>query len=78
MSDLRYRTTDELRAVIRDTTAYRDRLSSEWQADEAEIERLKQRVARKRKTWHDLGQRETWARLYLARKELGGEVAHGS
>jgi hypothetical protein len=68
MSDLKHRSVDELREEIASSVRYRDRLEREWTGLEAHIERLKVDIASLRRKHHNAGQREAWARIYLAQK----------
>lgn len=70
MSDLKHQPPEELRRRIASVQRSKEKLRSQWEADEIEAARLLARAAKCRKKWHDLGQIETWARIYLARKEL--------
>lgn len=68
MSDLKHMTVDALRAEIQSLSRYRARLESEWCAAERQIESINKEIAAKRKKHHNAGQREAWARFYLAQK----------
>jgi hypothetical protein len=71
MSDLRYQTPDQLRFVIARSVAYRaDQLAAAEMAEE-QAAALLAAAAEYRKKYHNVGQRETWARIWLARKETG-------
>lgn len=70
MSNLKHKSAEELRAIVWSTSRRRAELEKSWQAMERQIEDLKTLVAEQRKAYHNLGQREAWARTYLARKEL--------
>lgn len=70
MSDLKHKSAEELRSVVFSCSLRRRQLEASWQAMERQIEDLKAAVAEQRQQYHNLGQREAWARTYLARKEL--------
>lgn len=69
MSDLRYRSAKDLREIIRAQESYRAALKAEWEQKEAEAAELVKQADDARRRWHNSGQRLTWARIYLARKE---------
>ena len=68
MSDLKHRSVDELREEIASSVRYRARLEHDWAGLEAHIERLKVDIDSLRRKYHNAGQREAWARIYLAQK----------
>ncbi|QJD54304.1 hypothetical protein [Aminobacter phage Erebus] len=68
MSDLKHRSPTELSALIFQSAKYRDGLEAQWKAKEAQIETLKVEIDELRKKHHNAGQREAWARVYLAQK----------
>lgn len=68
MSDLKHMTPDQLRQQIQSLSTARENLKTNWEAKERKIEELQQEIDDLRKKFHDWGQRETWARIYLARK----------
>ena len=68
MSDLKHMSADDLRAEILSLSKCRGKYEATWQAHEAAIRDLESRIAELRKKHHNLGQREAWARIYLARK----------
>lgn len=68
MSDLKHRSPAELSTIIIQSVKYRNGLEAQWTAKEAKIETLKAQIADLRKKHHNAGQREAWARLYLAQK----------
>lgn len=70
MSDLKHRSVDDLRAIIRSCENKRAQHERSWKNKEVLIEQLRQEIAEHRKAYHNIGQREAWARIYLARKEL--------
>jgi hypothetical protein len=70
VSDLKYRSPEELRQVIRSSESYRETLKTAWEQEEAEANRLLFSAAERRKKWHNVGQRVVWARIYLAQKEV--------
>lgn len=70
MSDLKHKSVEELRAIVWSTSRRRAELEKSWQSMERQVEDLQKTIAEQRKTYHNLGQREAWARTYLARKEL--------
>lgn len=69
MSNLKHQTPEELRATIAWCVRVRAGHENSWKAKEAEAERLRAEAAEHRKTWHNIGQKEVWARLYLARSD---------
>jgi prefoldin subunit 5 len=68
MSDLKHRSIEDLRAIVFSCSKRRAELEISWQDMERQIEDLKKEIAEKRHSYHNLGQREAWARIYLARK----------
>jgi predicted RNase H-like nuclease (RuvC/YqgF family) len=68
MSDLKHMSVDALRAEVSSLSRYRNRLESEWTAAEQQVETIQRDIAAKRQKYHNLGQRESWARIYLAQK----------
>lgn len=70
MSDLKHRSVEELRGIVFSCSFRRTQLEKSWQSMERQIEDLQKAIAEQRKAYHNLGQREAWARTYLARKEL--------
>ena len=77
MSDLRYRTPGELRDIIARGEAWQaaefrkaNALEAQASSMEAEAQRIRHQVAQKRRSAHNSGQRITWARIYLAQKEI--------
>lgn len=74
MSDLKHRTADELRRVIRSSETYRASLQASWEKAEVEAAELLKLAADRRQKFHNAGQREVWARIYLARKETGSDA----
>lgn len=71
MSDLKHMTVEQLRAEVRSLTSARARYARQWELMEEEIVELQGKIKDLRTKSHNLGQREAWARTYLARKELG-------
>lgn len=69
MSDLKHMSKDELRNEIKRISSYRGDLKMQFLACEAEADRLLKRAGSLRKKHHDVGQREAWARIYLARMD---------
>lgn len=70
MSDLKHKSIEDLRGIVFSCSFRRKQLEKSWQAMERQIEDLKASIAEQRQQYHNLGQREAWARTYLARKEL--------
>ena len=69
MSNLKHQTPEELRRLIAWCVRVRAGHENSWKAKEAEAERLRDEAAEHRKTWHNIGQKEAWARIYLARSD---------
>lgn len=78
MSDLRHRTPEDLRKLI----AWCERKRSEHDDERAHkrklVERLEAEIAEHGKAINNIGQKEGWARTWLARKELGMEASDGN
>jgi len=70
MSDLKHKPPGELRRRIKATELYRQKLQAQWETDEAEVERLQEKIRHARHKYHNMGQRLVWARKYLAEKEI--------
>jgi len=68
VSDLKHMPVDALRAEVQSLSRYRSRLETEWLAAEKQIESIQKEIAAKRQKHHNAGQREAWARIYLAQK----------
>jgi predicted nucleic acid-binding Zn-ribbon protein len=68
MSDLKHRTADELREEIASVSRYRARLEREWKDLEERIVQMQDEVKVLRSKHHNFGQKEAWARIYLAQK----------
>lgn len=68
MSDLKHKTPAELRAEISSISKWRADREAEACRKEAQAEALKQEAATLRVRSHNMGQREAWARIYLAQK----------
>ncbi len=71
MSDLKHMSVEQLRAEVRSLSSARIKLESRWMANGVEIERLHAENKDLRSKHHNLGQREAWARIYLAKKDDG-------
>lgn len=69
MSDLKHRTPDELREIIRKGEEYADRLDQMAGF-------MRQTAAATAKKAHNSRQRTTWAKIYLAQKELDKPDVH--
>ena len=69
LSDLKHLSVDALGAEIHRITAYRASLSHQAAInDEAGRQLLEQAAVLKKIKSHNAGQREAWARIYLAQK----------
>lgn len=68
MSDLKHKTPAELRAEIASISKWRAAREAEACEKEAQAEALKREAAELRVRSHNMGQREAWARIYLAQK----------
>ncbi len=68
MSDLKHRSVDELRSLVHWCERKRNENREGWEAKEAQIEALKEQISKHRMTYNNIGQKMTWARIYLARK----------
>ena len=69
VSNLKHQTPDQLRMLISWCVRVRDGHEASWKAKEAQIEELQQQIAEHRRLHHNIGQKECWARIYLARSE---------
>jgi hypothetical protein len=69
MSDLKHKSAAELRNLVQWCTQKRASQKSEWEAKEAEVKRLMDEAAELRRLYHNIGQKEAWARVWLARKD---------
>jgi hypothetical protein len=70
MSNLKHMSQDELRKEISSIAGRRSDLIFQAEALEAQAAEILRSAATKRRTSHNHGQREAWARIYLARKGL--------
>ena len=70
MSDLKHKNETELRAIIRSCVGKRNSLAEDIAACKKQIEALQQKINSKGRASHNIGQREVWARKYLAEKTL--------
>lgn len=70
MSNLKHLTIPELRAVVRSCVAKRKYYEEEIAVFKAGIAQLQKKLEDMGKASHNIGQREAWARKYLAEKEL--------
>lgn len=68
MSDLKYKSVEDLRQEIASIERYQARLYKEAAIAETEAKRLSFEAAEKRVKAHNAGQRMAWARIYLAQK----------
>ena len=68
MSDLKHRSPDELRQLIKWCERKRAEHRSSREVKEAEIERLKLEISDHGQAMNNIGQKEVWARKYLADK----------
>ena len=71
MSDLKHHTPDELRNLIRWCEAKRAENDHLRKVKRAQIDLLEQEVAELGRKNNNIGQKEVWARIWLARKETG-------
>lgn len=71
MSDLKHQTPAELRSLIKWCEHRRKEHEVAIDRKKAEAARITQELAEHGKSIHNIGQKEAWARIYLARKELG-------
>jgi hypothetical protein len=72
MSDIKHQSVEELRGTVDGCQRIRSAHENSWKQKEAEIERLQEEIAEHRRIYHNVGQKEEWARLYLAQKEIEG------
>lgn len=70
MSDLKYRSPEELRDIIRWCESKRTTADEQRKLKRALIVRLEQEAAELDQKIHNIGQKEAWARIWLARKEV--------
>lgn len=68
MSNLKHKTDDELRSLIAWCKRKREDLLADAARKEAEAEALVAEAARLRHDQHNIGQKEVWARYYLAQR----------
>jgi hypothetical protein len=68
MSDLKHRTADELRQEIAGISRWRNQKMAEAVSKEKKAAELIAEAAMLRQRAHNMGQREAWARVYLAQK----------
>lgn len=68
MSDLKYKTPDELRGLIKWCEAAKKKHDEDRKSKLEQIERLHAEVSEHGKSIHNIGQKEAWARIHLARK----------
>ena len=71
MSDLKYKTPSELRALIAHGESARNKLMAQALFHENEADKHSNLAKSYRKDYHNRGQRIAWARTWLARKETG-------
>ena len=74
MSNLKHLTATELRAVVKSCAAKRRSYEEAILVCKASIARLQKEVENMGKASHNIGQREAWARKYLAEKELSNDL----
>lgn len=70
MSDLKHRTPEQLRNLIDWCQRTRNSNQEAWLQKEAVAQQLLDEAAELRKKYHNIGQKESWARYWLATKEL--------
>lgn len=68
MSDLKHRSAKDLREIIQHSVETRAKIEAEAALADREAARLTRRAASLRKQSWNMGQRECWARKYLAEK----------
>lgn len=70
-SDLKHMSEGQLRQEVSRLSRRRADLLAEAMMLEDKAAELTERAGNNRRQYHNLGQRESWARTYLARKEAG-------
>ena len=68
MSDLKYKSADELRSIISWCEKKRNQNKETWELKELLADKLISEAKQLRATDNNIGQKEAWARIYLARK----------
>lgn len=68
-SDLRHMSAGQLRLEVSRLSRRRAELLVDAMILEDKAAELQEKAGRNRRLYHNLGQRESWARTYLARKE---------
>ena len=71
MSDLKHRTPEQLRSLIKWCEQKQAEHRADWAAKEDMVAALQAEIDEHRRTYHNIGQKAAWARIWLARKELG-------
>lgn len=71
MSDLKYRSPDELRGIIGWCEDKRATMNEQSKLKRALAVRLEEEARQLDHQSHNIGQKEAWARIWLARKETG-------
>lgn len=71
MSDLKHRSPDELRDLIRWCQSKRQTQAAQSKLKRTLAEKLLREAAELDRLDHNIGQKEAWARIWLARKETG-------
>lgn len=68
MSDLKHMTLGELRQEISSISSWRARKEAEADDLDRRAEDMRKTASELRSRSHNMGQREAWARIYLAQK----------
>jgi len=68
MSNLKHQTPEELRKTLEWCKACKDEHKAFWLYKEKQAHNLLEEVMEHRRLWHNIGQKEAWARKYLAEK----------
>lgn len=69
MSNLKYKSASELRDIISWCERKRQENQELWQLKEGLAEKLVNEARDLRVKYHNIGQKEAWARIYLAQKD---------
>ena len=71
MSNLKHQTPEQLRSLIKWCERKQAEHRADWTDKEEMIAALQAEIEEHRRTFHNIGQKAVWARIWLARKELG-------
>ena len=65
---MKHKSVEDLRSLVRWCASTRAGIKRDWEEKEKEIERLKLEISDGRRRYGNIGEKERWARIHLARK----------